>query len=181
MDSLNKDIFRVLIDERTIEKRVRELGSILSKEFEDKNPVLICVLRGAVVFLTELMKCMTIPLEIDFIAVSSYGDSTTSSGVVKIKKDLDIDIKDRHIILVEDIIDTGFTLMFLQNHLRRLQPKSITNCALLDKPSLHKTEVKVEYIGFVAEEDFYVGYGLDYAERYRNLPYIGVLKEEIYK
>jgi len=181
VDTLNRDIFRVLFDERCIEKRVRELGAILSKDYYQKNPILVCILRGAVVFLSDLMKSMTLPLEIDFLSLSSYGRSTKTTGMIKVRKDIDLIMKDRHVIIVEDIVDSGLTLQFVYDYLTNLTPKSVSTCVLLNKPSQYKVDLKVDYIGFEIGDEFVVGYGLDYAEKYRNLPYIGVLKEDVYK
>ena len=180
MDTMNCNLSAVLFDEGTIQTRIRELGAELSSEYAHKNPVLICILKGAVTFLTDLMRNMTIPLEIDFMSISSYGDSTKSSGVVKIRKDIDIDITDRHVIVVEDIVDSGLSLHYLKEYLDKHKPKSVKACVLLDKPAAHKVVVEIDYKGFEIENEFVVGYGLDYAERYRNLPYIGILKEEVY-
>ena len=181
MDKLNKDINRVLYDQSRIEARVRELGAELSKDFLDKNPVLVCILRGGVVFLSDLMRYMTIPLEIDFMSVSSYGDSTVSSGIVQIRKDIDIDVTNRHVIVIEDIVDSGLSLQYIIDFLEKRNPKTTSICAFLDKTSARKVPIKIDYFGFEVENDFVVGYGLDFANKYRNLPYIGILKEEIYK
>ena len=178
---MKDSIYKVLFDEGMIQGRVREIGLEMSQVFADKNPVLICILRGAVVFLSDLMRVMTIPLEIDFMSISSYGDSTVSSGIVQIRKDISISIKDRHVIVVEDIVDSGLSLNYLKEYLSNHEPASITTCVLLDKPTAHKVDVKIDYIGFEIENEFVVGYGLDFAERFRNLPYIGILKEEVYR
>jgi len=178
---MKDSISKVLFDEGMIQSRVREIGLEMSHEFADMNPVLICILRGAVVFLSDLMRNMTIPLEIDFMSISSYGDSTVSSGIVQIRKDISISIKDRHVIVVEDIVDSGLSLNYLKEYLLNHEPLSITTCVLLDKPSAHKVDVMIDYIGFEIENEFVVGYGLDFAERFRNLPYIGILKEEVYR
>lgn len=180
MDTMNCNLSAVLFDESAIQKRIRELGAELSKEFAHKNPVMVCILKGAITFLTDLMRHMTIPLEIDFMSISSYGDSTKSSGIVKIRKDIDTDIKDRHIIIIEDIVDSGLSLHYLIEYLEKHQPETITTCVFLDKPTAHKVPVKIDYTGFEIENEFVVGYGLDFAEKYRNLPYIGILKEEVY-
>ena len=181
MNKLDKDISKVLYTKEQIGKRVSEIGYELSLNFLDRNPVLVCILRGAVVFLVDLMRYMTIPLEIDFMSVSSYGSSTVSSGVVQIRKDIDLDIAKRHVIVVEDIVDSGLSLQYILDFLKRRNPTSITTCAFLNKPAAHKVQIKIDYIGYEIENDFVVGYGLDYADKYRNLPYIGILKEEIYK
>ena len=176
-----KDIKAVLFDESMIKNRVQEISNELSHRFADKNPVLICILRGAVTFLSDLMRNMPIPLEIDFMSISSYGDSTVSSGIVQIRKDINISIKGRHVIIVEDIVDSGLSLNYLKEYLSNHEPASITTCVFLDKPKAHKVDVIIDFIGFKIENEFVVGYGLDFAERYRNLPYIGILKEEVYK
>ena len=181
MDTLNKDITRMLFDQGSIEKRIRELGLLLSKDYENKNPILICILRGAVVFLSDLMRSITIPLEIDFMSVSSYGNSTVSSGVVQIRKDLDIDIQNRHVIVIEDIVDSGLSLNYIKDFLSKRNPLSVKTCALLNKPTAHKVNIEIDYVGFEINDEFVVGYGLDYASKFRNLPFIGVLKENIYK
>ena len=181
MNILDKDISMILYSKESIDKRVKEIGVGLSVGFLDKNPVLICILRGAVVFLSDLIRYMTIPLEIDFMSISSYGSSTVSSGVVQIRKDIDIDITHRHVIVVEDIVDSGLTLKYILEFLGKHNPASITSCALLNKPSAHKVPIKIDHVGYEIENDFVVGYGLDFADKYRNLPYIGILKEEIYK
>ncbi len=180
MDTMNSNLSSVLFDEGSIHKRVRELGAELSKEYEDKNPVIIGILKGAAIFMCDLMKNLTIPIEIDFMSISSYGNSTESSGIVKIRKDIDTDIYDRHVIIVEDIVDSGLSLQYIIEYLQKHKPASIKSCILLDKPKAHKVDISIDYYGFLIENEFVVGYGLDYAERYRNLPYIGILKEEIY-
>jgi len=176
-----KDIKAVLFDESMIKNRVQEISNELSHRFADKNPVLICILRGAVTFLSDLMRNMPIPLEIDFMSISSYGDSTVSSGIVQIRKDINISIKGRHVIIVEDIVDSGLSLNYLKEYLSNHESASITTCVFLDKPKAHKVDVKIDFIGFEIEIEFVVGYGLDFSEKYRNLPYIGILKEEVYK
>ncbi|MCL2063604.1 MAG: hypoxanthine phosphoribosyltransferase [Candidatus Cloacimonetes bacterium] len=177
---MNNDLSAVLFEENVIRMRIRELGTELSKVYAEKNPVLICVLRGAVVFLTDLMRHITIPLEIDFMGISSYGASAQSSGSITVKNDINIDIKGRHVIIVEDIVDTGLSLRFLIGHLDILSPASIATCVLLDKPEAHKIDIHIDYVGFEIGNDFVVGFGLDFNEKYRNLPYVGILKEEVY-
>jgi hypoxanthine phosphoribosyltransferase len=180
MDTLNSNLSAVLFDEGSIQRRINEIGAQISNEYQDKNPILICILRGAAIFMSDLMRSMTIPMEIDFMSISSYGNSTQSSGVVKIRKDIDSDIEGRHVIIVEDIVDSGLSLSYIIEYLNRHNPASVKTCVLLDKPEAHKIEVNIDYFGFTIENEFVVGYGLDYAERYRNLPYIGILKEEVY-
>ena len=180
MDVMNSSLSAVLFDEKTIQNRIREMGAELSKVFADETPVMICILRGAVTFLSDLMRYTAIPLEIDFLSISSYGNSSKSSGIVQIRKDIDIEIKGRHVIIIEDIVDSGLSLNYLKEYLFKQEPKSITTCVLLSKPSAHKVEVQIDYLGFEIEDEFVVGYGLDYAEKFRNLPYIGILKKEVY-
>ncbi|MCD4817872.1 MAG: hypoxanthine phosphoribosyltransferase [Candidatus Cloacimonetes bacterium] len=177
---MKNDIEKILFDESKILKKVQDLGLRISEDYKAKNPVLICILRGSVIFLSDLMKNISVPLEIDFFSLSSYGASTKSSGIVKIRKDIDTEITGRHVIVVEDIVDSGLTLKYIEEYLSKHNPSSIKICALLDKPKAHKTEIKIHYKGFEIGNEFVVGYGLDFAEKYRNLPYIGILKKEIY-
>jgi hypoxanthine phosphoribosyltransferase len=177
---MKNDIASILLDEKIIQNKVTELGVRISDDYQDSVPVLICILRGGVVFLSDLMKKISIPVEIDFMSLSSYGSGTESSGVVKIRKDIDANISGRDIIIVEDIVDSGLTLKYIKDYFQRHNPKSVKICTLLDKPKAHKTDIKIDYCGFEVGNEFVVGYGLDYAEKYRNLPFIGILKEEIY-
>lgn len=177
LDKITKEI---MIDEETIMAKVKELGKQITDDYQGKDVLLVCVLNGASMFMSDLMKEIKLPLEIDFMAVSSYGLSTKSSGVVKIIKDLDKTIEDKHLIIVEDIIDSGLTLSYLLENLKSRGPKSVEICTLLSKPSGRKTQVDTKYVGFEIKDEFVVGYGLDYAEKYRNIPYIFILKEEIY-
>lgn len=172
---MSEDI-RVLIDEYKVDKRIAELGEQISKDFASETVTLICILKGSVFFTCELAKRITIPVRMDFMCVSSYGASTESCGVVTIKKDLDESITGKNIIVIEDIIDTGRTLKYLLEDLQKRNPKSLTLCTLLDKPNRRVTDVEVDYTGFEIPDEFVVGYGLDYDQRYRNLPYIGVLE-----
>jgi hypoxanthine phosphoribosyltransferase len=174
------DVKKVLIGAEVLDKKIKELGAEISKDYINKDLVLIGIMRGAVPFVADLMRAITIPLEYDLMAVSSYGASTKSSGTVRIMKDIDMSIEGRDVIIVEDIVDTGLTLQYLVDNLKARKPKSLKVCTLLDKPSRRKVEVVPDYNGFIIPDVFVVGYGLDYAEKYRNLPYIGVLKEEIY-
>lgn len=167
----------ILITEEQLQKRVKELADQISKDFEGKKITLICVLKGAFIFMSDLSRAMSIPHVVDFMAVSSYGSSTTSSGVVRILKDLDNPITNQHIILVEDIIDSGLTLKYLKNLFYNRCPASITVCALLDKVCKHPDEELAEYIGFEIPDKFVIGYGLDYQQYYRNLPHIGYFKD----
>lgn len=177
---MQNDIQEVLISEEEIQGKIKELGEVLSKEFADRNPLVICVLKGAFIFMADLVKNITVPLEMDFMAVSSYGASTKSSGVVKIIKDLDQSVEGRDVLIVEDIIDSGLTLSRLIELLENRGAKSTTVVTLFDKPSGRAVDLEADYTGFVLPDAFVVGYGLDYAEHYRNLPYIGILKPEIY-
>lgn len=170
-----------LLTQQEIEKKVKELGIILAKEYADKRPLLICVLKGALIFVADLVRAMDIPLEIDFMAVSSYGVSTKSSGVVRILKDLETPLEGRHVIIVEDIIDTGLTLKYLLENLKSRKPVSVKICTLLDKPSRRLVQLQPDYCGFEIPDKFVIGYGLDFSETYRNLPFIGVLKPEAYQ
>ena len=167
---------RVLLSEEKVEKRIKELGEIISRDYAGKEVHLICVLKGGVFFTCELSKWITVPVSLDFMSVSSYGNDTKSSGVVKIIKDLDESIENKDVLVVEDIIDSGRTLRYLLENLERRNPRSLKLCTLLDKPSRRVTEVTVDYTGFEIPDEFVVGYGLDYGQKYRNLPYIGVVE-----
>ncbi|MBM7650286.1 hypoxanthine phosphoribosyltransferase [Bacillus ectoiniformans] len=177
---LNQDIEKVLISEEEIQEKVKELGKELTEEYKDRFPLVIGVLKGAMPFMSDLIKRMDTYLEMDFMDVSSYGSSTVSSGEVKIVKDLDTSVEGRDILIIEDIIDSGLTLSYLVELFRHRKAKSIKIVTLLDKPTGRKAKIKADTIGFIVPNEFVVGYGLDYAEKYRNLPYIGVLKPEIY-
>jgi hypoxanthine phosphoribosyltransferase len=166
---------KVLIDEDRLQERIRELGRELSQDYAGRELLLVGVLKGAVFFMADLMRGLSIPCEIDFMAISSYGDSTDSSGIVRILKDLDINIEGRDVLVVEDIIDSGLTLSYLMRNLEAREPASLEICALLTKPDRREIEVPVRYVGFEIPNRFVIGYGLDFAERYRNLPYVGVL------
>lgn len=168
---------RVLIDEERIANRIKEIGIQIAKDYKDKNLVVIGILKGAVLFMADLIKRIDIPLSIDFMAVSSYGKSTRSSGVVRILKDLDEEIEGKDVLIVEDIVDTGLTLKFLAENILSRNPASLKVCCLLDKPSRRKVAVSVDYVGFEIPDEFVVGYGLDYAQKYRNLPFIGAIEE----
>lgn len=173
-------IKEVLISEEEIQEKTKELGALLSEQYKDKNPLIVGILKGALPFMADLMKQMPILLEYDMMDVSSYGSALTSSGEVKIVKDLDASIEGRHVIIVEDIIDTGRTLKYIQDMLMRRNAKSVKIATLLDKPSGRVTNLDVDWKCFDIPDEFVVGYGLDYRENYRNLPYIGILKPEIY-
>lgn len=169
-------ISQILVDEATLKARVKELGAAITKDYAGKSPLLVGVLKGAVIFLSELAQRIDLPATFDFMAVSSYGSATESSGVVRILKDLDESLEGRHVLVVEDIIDTGLTLDYLYRHLASRKPASLAICTLLDKPSRRQVEVPVKYVGFQIPDYFVVGYGLDFNEMYRNLPYIAVLE-----
>ena len=175
-----EDIKEILITEEEIDRKVRELAAILSEEYRAKNPLAICVLKGAAFFMTDLIKRMDIELEVDFMDVSSYGQQSQSSGEVKIIKDLNTTVQGRHVLVVEDIIDTGLTLKYLVDLLRHRKAESVKVVTLLDKPRRRKVDFKPDWVGFKVPDEFVVGYGLDYAEKYRNLPFIGVLKPDVY-
>jgi len=177
---MKKDIARVLITQEEVQKRVKELGEMITRDYKDKNPLIIGILKGAIVFYSDLCKNIDTFMTMDFMAVSSYGNSTKSSGVVRILKDLDDNIQDKDILIVEDIIDTGLTLHYLVDNLKTRNPRSLKICCLLDKPSRRTIQLKPDYVGFEIPDEFVVGYGLDYNEQYRNLPYICVLKPEVY-
>ncbi|MDQ5983229.1 MAG: hypoxanthine phosphoribosyltransferase [Eubacteriales bacterium SKADARSKE-1] len=175
------DIERVLLSEEKIRERVFELGQELSQDYKGKNLMLISILKGSIVFMSDLMRAITTKCQIDFMAVSSYGSSTKTSGEVKIVKDLDVSLEGFDIVIVEDILDSGMTLNYVMNLLKNRNPASINICTLLDKPSRRKVEVSAKYIGFEVPDEFVVGYGLDYVQKYRNLPFVGVLKPSVYK
>ena len=166
----------VMLSEQEVDRRIQESGEQISRDYEGKQVHLVCVLKGGSFFLCELAKRITVPVSIDFMSVSSYGSSTKSSGVVKIVKDLDEPLKDKHVIVIEDIVDSGRTLSYLLEMLKDRKPASLKLCTLLDKPERRVTDVKVDYTGFEIPDEFVVGYGLDYDQKYRNLPYIGVVK-----
>ena len=174
------DIESILITRERIQERVEELGAEISRDFSGKNPLLVGVLKGSFVFLSDLIRQISIPCEIDFMAVSSYGNKSQTTGAVQIHMDLGQDIENRHVIVVEDILDSGLTLNYLVNYLGGRNPASITLVTLLDKPTRRQTSVTAHYVGFEVSDAFVVGFGLDYAQKYRNLPFIGVLKPDIY-
>ena len=170
------DKINVLIPEETVDAKIKEIGEQISKDYGGETVYLICILKGSIFFTCELAKRITSPVEIDFMSVSSYGAGTSSSGVVKIGKDLDTTIEGKNVLIVEDIIDSGRTLSYLIEILKKRNPASIRLCTLLDKPERRVTDVKVDYVAFNIPDEFVVGYGLDYDQRYRNLPYIGVVE-----
>lgn len=175
------DIAEVLLDAPAIAAKVAELGGRIAADYAGKDPVFVSILKGALPFLADLMRQVPIPLSLDFLEVSSYGSSTESSGVVRILKDLAHPIKDRHVLVVEDILDTGHTLRYVLEHLEQQKPASVKLCTLLDKPARRVVPINVDYRGIEIPDRFVVGYGLDYNERYRNLPFIGVLRPEVYE
>jgi hypoxanthine phosphoribosyltransferase len=176
---LERGVESILIDEARLQARIGELGEEISADYGGRDLLLLGVLKGAVFFMADLMRRLTVPCEIDFMAISSYGAATDSSGVVRILKDLDINIEGRHVLVVEDIIDSGLTLSYLVRNLEAREPASLEICALLTKPDRREIEVDVRYVGFEIPNRFVIGYGLDFAERYRNLPYVGVLHGDL--
>ncbi len=179
MTELERGVGEILITEDVLQTRIRELGTEISADYQGRDLLLVGVLKGAVFFLADLMRHLTVPCEIDFMAISSYGASTDTSGVVRILKDLDINIDGRHVLVVEDIIDSGLTLSYLMRNLESREPASLEICALLTKPDRREIDVPVRYTGFEIPNKFVIGYGLDFAERYRNLPYVGVLHSDL--
>ena len=178
----HQDVAQVLITEDQIASRIKELGKQISKDYEGKELVLVAILKGASIFLADLVREISIPLSFDFVAISSYGADSRSSGVVRLLKDLDESIENKHVLVVEDIVDTGWTLRlsYIVENLRSRKAASVRVCTLLDKPSQRKVDVGVDYYGFTVEDKYVVGYGLDFNGKYRSLPYIGVLKPEVY-
>ena len=178
---MRDDIQTVLVTEEQLRAKVAELGAQISRDYAGKDLLLVSILKGAVVFMADLMRAVTIPCSIDFMVVSSYGGTNTqTTGLVKIVKDLDADLSGRDVLIVEDVLDTGVTLSNLVPMLKMRHPNSVRICAILDKPARRKTDIRADYIGFEVPDAFVVGYGLDYDEKYRNLPYVGVLKPEVY-
>ena len=180
MANLNDDVAEILISEEELDARIHALGRQISADYAGEDLLLVCVLKGAVTFLADLMRAIAIPHAIDFMAISSYGASTESSGVVRILKDLDTNISGRSVLIVEDIIDTGRTLKYITQNLKTRNPKSVRICTLLSKPSRREIQIPLDYVGFEIPNKFVIGYGLDFGEIYRSLPYIGVLKKEKY-
>lgn len=170
------ETIRVLIPEEKVDQRIEELGKKISEDYAGRQIHMICILKGGVFFMCELAKRITVPVSLDFMCVGSYGDGTKSSGVVRIAKDLDESIEDKEVLIVEDIVDSGNTLYYLMDVLRKRNPASVRLCTLLDKPDRRVKDVKADYLGFEIPDEFVVGYGLDYAQKYRNLPYIGVVE-----
>ena len=176
---LDRAVAEVLVEEDALQSRIAELGEEISADYAGRDLLLVGVLKGAVFFMADLMRRLTVPCEIDFMAVASYGAGTDSSGVVRILKDLDLNVEGRHVLIVEDIIDSGLTLSDLVRNLEAREPATLEVCALLTKPERREIDVPVRYVGFEIPNRFVVGYGLDFAERYRNLPYVGVLSDEL--
>ena len=179
MTSVHADVGEVLIDEESLRGRVVELGVEISEDYEGRDLLLVGVLKGAIFFMADLMRTIDVPCEVDFMAISSYGAGVDSSGVVRILKDLDVSIEGRNVLVVEDIVDSGLTLSYLLRNLEAREPASLEVCALLTKPERRENDVACRYIGFEIPNRFVIGYGLDFAERYRNLPYVGVLRDEL--
>lgn len=171
-------IKEVLVSEEELEKRVKELGDEITRDYKGKDLMLVGILKGAAIFMADLARSIDLPVTLEFLAVSSYGNSTESSGVVRIIKDLDTDVRGKHILIVEDIIDTGLTLSYITDNLKKRGAKSVKICTLLDKPERRKVDVPVDYRGFIIPDEFVVGYGIDYAEQFRNLPFVSALKKE---
>jgi len=180
MSSMMPDVKEILIPSAEIEEKVREIGERITEDYAGEKLLLVGILRGAVIVMADLMRKINLPCEIDFMDISSYGSGSSSSGVVRILKDLEEDITDRHVLVVEDIIDTGLTLSYLRRSLLARRPASLEICSLLSKPSRRRAELEVKYLGFEVPDEFVVGYGLDYAGAYRNLPDICILKPEIF-
>ena len=178
---MEQNIEKVLLSEEQIQAKVQEMGAILSEKYADKDPVFVGVLKGVVIFFADMVRKITVPCEIDFMCISSYSGTSTTENVV-VKKDLSVDIRGRHVVILEDIYDTGNSLSFVHKYLLSKEPASLEICTLLDKPERRKPGVTLvpEYVGFTIPNEFVVGYGLDFNEHYRNLPYIGVLKPEVY-
>lgn len=179
-DNMQEDVLRVLFSEEELRAKVKEMGRQITEDYRGRNLMLVTVLKGAVVYMADLMRAIDVPAEIDFMVVSSYGSGVKSSGVVKIVKDLDVPLADKDILIVEDILDSGLTLSYIKKILQDRGPRSIKIATLLDKPSRRKVDLMADYIGFSVPDEFVIGYGLDYDEKYRNLPYIGILKPEVY-
>ena len=181
LSTLYGDLSRVLLTAAEIEHAVRDLGKKLTEDYRGGDPVFICILKGAAVFFSDLIRCVDLPLTTDFMAISSYGTSTKTSGVVRILKDLDHDVLDRDVLVVEDIVDSGLTLSYIQRVMADRRARSVRIATLLDKPERRKTDLRVDYSCFLIPNEFVVGYGLDYAEKYRNLPVVGILSPRIYE
>ena len=179
MTELTDGVEEILVDEAALQARVAELGAEISADYRDRDLLLIGVLKGAIFFMADLMRQIDLPCEVDFMAISSYGAGVDSSGVVRILKDLDVSVEGRNVLVVEDIVDSGLTLSYLLRNLEARDPASLEVCALLTKPERRENDVECRYVGFEIPNRFVIGYGLDFAERYRNLPYVGVLRDEL--
>lgn len=177
---MHKDLKKVVFTEEQIKKRVKELGEEITRDYDGKEIVAVGILKGAIVFFADLIREIKVPVKFDFMAASSYGSSTKTSGTVRILKDIDTDIENKHVIIIEDIIDSGLTLKYLKENFEHRKAASVKLCAMLNKPEGRRTDIKGDYVGFDVPDEFIVGYGLDYASVYRNIPYIGILKKEIY-
>ena len=180
MENLTDDIERVLFTEEELAAKVRELGAAITEKYAGKNPLFVGILKGSFIFMADLIRSIDLRCQVDFMVVSSYGSGATTTGAVKISKDLSRDIEGQDVVIVEDILDSGVTLSYLRNYLSVRKPASIAICTLIDKPARRKADICPDYVGFECPDAFIVGYGLDYDEKYRNLPYIGVLKSEVY-
>lgn len=178
---MHQDCERILYTEEQLKARIEEIAIALNEDYKDKRPLVVGILKGSIIFYSDLIRKLTMPVELDFMAISSYGASTESTGQILIKKDLTIDIKGKDVIIVEDIVDSGNTLYMLSNHLSTRGANDIKIVALLNKPSRRKVDLEPDYKCFDIEDEFVIGYGMDYAERYRNLPYIGILKRSVYE
>jgi hypoxanthine phosphoribosyltransferase len=179
--SMVDDVAEVLVSQADIQRRVKELGAEIAAAYEGKNPLLVGVLKGSFMFMADLIRAIPTPVEVDFIATSAYGMDTKYSGVVRILMDLASNIEGRHVLVVEDIVDTGWTLHYITQNLRTRGPADVRICALLDKPYRREVEIPLDFVGFTVKDVFVVGYGIDYAQGYRNLPFVGVLKPELYR
>ncbi|KJS85552.1 MAG: hypoxanthine phosphoribosyltransferase [Peptococcaceae bacterium BICA1-8] len=177
---METNISKILITEEDIKDKVKELGAMITRDYQGKDLLVICILKGAMVFMSDLVREIKVPLDIDTMVVTSYGSSTKSSGVVRILKDLDESVENRDLLIVEDIVDTGLTLKYLMDNIFSRGPKSVKICSFLDKPERRKVDIAPDYKGYSIPDEFVVGYGLDYAEKYRNLPYVGVLDPKAY-
>jgi hypoxanthine phosphoribosyltransferase len=181
VSEINPDIDQILVTEDEIQTKVAELGKRISDDYRERDLLLVGVLKGAFVLMADIARALSIPAEFDFMAVSSYGSSTKTSGIVRILKDLDLDIRGRNVLIIEDVVDSGLTLSYLLRNLRGREPASLEICALLTKPEVQEVALDIRYHGFAIPPTFVVGYGLDYAQRYRNLPYIGTLRPHVYQ
>lgn len=181
MDHVIEDVQKVLFTSEQIRRRVEELGALITADYQHRKPLVIGILKGGAVFMSDLIREIRLPINIDFMAVSSYGRETVSSGHLIIRKDLDEDVRGRHVLIVEDLVDTGRTLSYLKKELERRGAADVRICAMMDKPERREADISIDYLGFEAADEFIIGYGCDYAERYRNLPYIAALKREIYE